>query len=205
MMKSYLLGALCACGIIFISLPSNAALVSRLETSPGSGVFQAYYDDQLGITWTTDSKINGVTTWDNQFNWITGLVLNGVGGWRLPNMDVNDDGIIVSCGGGSTSATQCLDNEYGYMYWENGITHSTPGPFLNVSGNYWSSTGGPPQRDIFGFNVANIGVLNVNGGLAGAWAVADGDVFTPVPIPPALWLFGSGLLGLIGITINKAA
>jgi hypothetical protein len=28
---------------------------------------------------------------------------------------------------------------------------------------------------------------------------------TPVPIPPALWLFGSGLLGLVGIAKRKKA
>ena len=35
------------------------------------------------------------------------------------------------------------------------------------------------------------------------WAVASGDAL--VPIPPALWLFGSGLLGLIGIARRKGA
>jgi hypothetical protein len=35
------------------------------------------------------------------------------------------------------------------------------------------------------------------------WPVADGDPF--VPIPPAAWLFGSGLLGLIGIARRKKA
>ena len=36
-----------------------------------------------------------------------------------------------------------------------------------------------------------------------AWAVVDGDVF--IPIPPSVWLFGSGLLGLIGIARRKKA
>jgi len=31
-----------------------------------------------------------------------------------------------------------------------------------------------------------------------AWAVRDGDVLSPVPVPAAAWLFGSGLLGLSG-------
>jgi hypothetical protein len=37
-----------------------------------------------------------------------------------------------------------------------------------------------------------------------AWAVRDGDV-SAVPVPAAVWLFGSGLLGLIGIAKRKKA
>jgi hypothetical protein len=37
-----------------------------------------------------------------------------------------------------------------------------------------------------------------------AWAVRDGDV-SAVPVPAAVWLFGSGLLGLIGIARRKKA
>jgi hypothetical protein len=35
-------------------------------------------------------------------------------------------------------------------------------------------------------------------------AVRDGDV-SSVPVPAAVWLFGSGLLGLIGIARRKKA
>ena len=35
------------------------------------------------------------------------------------------------------------------------------------------------------------------------WAVRDGDVLA-APLPAAVWLFGSGLLGLIGIARRKA-
>jgi hypothetical protein len=37
-----------------------------------------------------------------------------------------------------------------------------------------------------------------------AWAVRDGDIGA-VPIPAAAWLFGSGLLGLIGVARKKTA
>ena len=33
----------------------------------------------------------------------------------------------------------------------------------------------------------------------------DGVSLSPVPLPPALWLFGSGLLGLIGIARRRKA
>ncbi len=34
--------------------------------------------------------------------------------------------------------------------------------------------------------------------------IFDNLQFTPVPLPPAVWLFGSGLLGLVGIARRKA-
>ena len=40
------------------------------------------------------------------------------------------------------------------------------------------------------------------GGSHYAWAVMDGDV-NAVPIPDTVWLFGSGLIGLIGIARRK--
>jgi hypothetical protein len=36
------------------------------------------------------------------------------------------------------------------------------------------------------------------------WAVRDGDVLAAVPLPAAVWLFGSGLLGLAGFARRKA-
>jgi hypothetical protein len=37
-----------------------------------------------------------------------------------------------------------------------------------------------------------------------AWAVRDGDVAASVvPLPAAAWLFGSGLLGLFGVSRRK--
>ena len=39
-----------------------------------------------------------------------------------------------------------------------------------------------------------------------AWAVQSGDVgvaVSSVPVPAAMWLFGSGLLGLMGVARRK--
>ena len=40
-----------------------------------------------------------------------------------------------------------------------------------------------------------------------AWAVHDGDVaaLSSVPVPAAVWLFGSGLFGLLGFARRKKA
>lgn len=40
-----------------------------------------------------------------------------------------------------------------------------------------------------------------------AWAVRDGDVLpmSAVPVPATAWLFGSGLLSLVGLARRKSA
>ncbi|HSB97069.1 MAG TPA: VPLPA-CTERM sorting domain-containing protein [Spongiibacteraceae bacterium] len=45
------------------------------------------------------------------------------------------------------------------------------------------------------------------GTLNAAWAVHDGDIanVSSVPVPAAAWLFGSGLLGLVGAARRKSA
>jgi len=69
---------------------------------------------------------------------------------------------------------------------------------VNVQSNYWSGTEFD-SSDAWGYNYGN-GDHGMPGKHANGygWAVRAGDV-SAVPIPPALWLFGSGLLGLIGM------
>jgi hypothetical protein len=47
--------------------------------------------------------------------------------------------------------------------------------------------------------------LGIDGSLADTNLAAIEYSFTVVPIPPAVWLFGSGLLGLVGIARRKKA
>jgi hypothetical protein len=189
-----------------ITLPSHAALISVLNG-------QAYYDDQLDITWTANANINGATNWDNQVAWAAGLDIDGVTGWRLPSMDVNGDDVTVNCS--SSSQAACKDNEYGHLNYYgagtvfgSGITSaSSPGPFTNMqSFIYWSSTEFAPDPNYaqgFLFRFGGTNRWDPKGSDLFAWAVHSGNVGA-VPIPPALWLFGSGLLGLIGVARKKA-
>jgi hypothetical protein len=217
MKQPHLIGALCAAAISFISLSSHAALIGVLPATMGGTDYQAYYDDQLDISWTANANINGLNNWNNQVAWAAGLDIDGVTGWRLPNMDVNGDDAIVGC---TTDQAACKDNEYGHLYYYgagtvfgSGITASSPSPFSNVqSSGYWSgmefasnpsfawvftfSSGEESSGDNFGVNKDNVSVF--------AWAVHSGNV-SEVPIPAAVWLFGSGLLGLVGVARRKKA
>jgi hypothetical protein len=204
-MKTRLWGAVSACLFTLVTTLSNAAVVQplegRLPATPGGTDYQAYYDPNLDITWAADANINGTASWDNQVAWAAGLTIGGFGGWRLPSVDVNGDGTVVDCFGGGV--TGCADNEMGYLYWEESITASTPGPFSNVqsSEDYWSGTEfAPIPTDAWGFAFSD--GLQFGGSSSielFAWAVRTGDV----PLPAAVWLFGSGLIGLLGLARRK--
>jgi len=111
------------------------------------------------------------------------------------------------------TATTSTSTLFGYEFSADLLS-----PFLLQSGsNYWLSiqdddTGTPNY-------IWNGNVLGTGDGFAvrkaGAWAASDVtniydvtdrafSLYT-VPILPTLWLFGSGLLGLIGITRHKKA
>jgi len=50
--------------------------------------------------------------------------------------------------------------------------------------------------------IGGIGVMAESGGLDAAWELIS---YSVVPVPAAAWLFGSGLIGLIGIARRKKA
>jgi len=190
-----------ALGVILLFLvgSAQAALIDR-----GEGFI---YDDILDITWTQNANINSIDTWHNQVAWADGYsqthsVYGTFDDWRLADIDVNGDDTIVDCS--IAPEALCQDNEYGYLYHQYGISSSSPGLFTNVqSDGYWSGTEYAPNpigawAFFFGDCVSPCGFGGGFGKGDGyyAWAVRAGDV-AAVPVPAAVWLFGSGL-GLLG-------
>ncbi len=213
MNKSVWTGALLCAGLISLGLGStaHAALVGVLPATVGGTDYQAYYDDQLDISWTANASINGRDNWDNQLAWAANLDIDGVTGWRLPSMDVNGDDFIVSC---STDQATCKDNEYGHLFnygagavFGSGISGSSPGPFSSVqTSSYWSSSeliSNSSQAWLHNFFIFGQGTFAKSGDEF-AWAVHSGNV-SAVPVPAAAWLFGSGLMGLLGLARRKKA
>ena len=213
MKRSHLVGALGAMLSTVITVSAHAALIGVLPATPGGTDYQAYYDTQLDISWTADANINitGSHTWANQVAWAAGLDIDGVTGWRLPSMDVNGDDTIISC---TIDQAACKDNEYGHLFnygagtvFGSGITSSSPSPFNNVqANNYWSGTesaSNPANAWDFSF-INGFHDMHNEGVSLFSWAVHSGNV-SAVPVPAAVWLFGSGLLGLIGVARRKKA
>ena len=211
MKKSRLLGAVCAVLFSFITVSASAALFSRLGGA-------AAYDDVLDITWTTDAGLSGQVNWDNRVGWADGLGdanYLGVDGWRLASMSVSAGlptgatSTVVDCN--TATELACRDNELGYMYWHNlGGTgddkrgnQTVDGVLLtDVQAFYWSGT----EFDSFNawlFLFGNGSQLNLDeSNNFYGWAVRSGDV-SAVPVPAAVWLFGSGLIGLVGLARRK--
>ena len=218
MKKSRLLGAVCAVLFTLITVSAHASLVGRLPLTPGGTDFQAAYDTVLDITWLTDADLSGGFNWDNQVGWARGLdTANylGVDGWRLASMDVNGDTAVVDCNGATELA--CRDNELGYMFYQNmggsfndnkTGTQTVDGVELTgIQSFYWSGTAyasNPTNAWAFDFSDGiQFNGAKIDPGGHG-WAVRAGDV-SAVPVPAAVWLFGSGLLGLVGMARRKKA
>lgn len=153
------------------------AVILPLESRLGG---LAYYDGNLDITWAMDANIDNrtQTTWDDQMAWASTLNLGGVTGWRLPNADVNGDDTVIGCTM-LTSEVVCADNEMGFLFWKEGISNTTPGPFQDVTlVTFWSGTELSTDTDRawqFFFNVGSqINSLKTANNFA--WAVHDGDV-----------------------------
>ncbi len=207
MKRSHLIGALGALLSTIITLPAYAALTGVLPATTGGTDWQAYYDDDLDITWAADADINGLDTWANQNTWVAGLTIGGVSGWRLPTTAQPDS----SCSNQTGVPPQgfglgCTGSEMGHLFNVEGISVAAPSPFSNVQSNlYWSGTEfapNPANAWFFNFFNGSQSAGDKDGSSFVAWAVHSGNVGA-VPVPAAVWLFGSGLIGLLGLARRK--
>jgi len=105
--------------------------------------------------------------------------------WELPSFEGFFDQFSTSSFAGSE------DPCFSFSYYFNGSCYSA-GDFGSYTGNY------------DGVNFVFTGVKNPNFS-TGANGFFYTIVATPVPIQTSIWLFGSGLLGLIGVARRKKA
>ena len=189
---------------------------------------EAYYDTALNITWLANANYAGTAmTWANATAWASGLNINGYTGWRLPTVtDTGTSGCnyaytSTDCGYNVNTATgemarmfyTTLGNKAYYdtsgFAPQTGWGLTNPGPFSNVQPSlYWSGLDYAPDTFSawdFSFYYGYQNTLDKTFN-AYAWAVQLGDVgvaVSSVPVPAAMWLFGSGLLGLMGVARRK--
>ena len=214
--------------VLILSSSANAALVSRLgglayyDTEADlTWLADANYSNTTGYaTALYGFSNNGRLNWADANNWAAALNITGVTGWRLPDTlqpDPSCDQQVFESHG-----FNCTGSELGNLFYNvlGGVAGSSIADvhnsnydlFVNIQSdsfnNYWSATDWsvidePSDWGAYG--------LNFNNGGSGsgdktffefAWAVHSGDV-SAVPVPAAVWLFGSGLIGLVGFARRK--
>jgi hypothetical protein len=212
-MKARILGALCA-GLFSLGLVSTAnAGLFPVTAGPLDGL--AVYDSDLDITWTRDADINGLNNWLTQVDWAGDLELGDFTDWRLPTTtqpDAScstqfDDPVggfpLQGFGGG------CTGSEMGHIFNVDNVSSGSPGPFDNLSSYiYQSGTEYAPNNGLVWNFTPNAGSQTTGNKLDAfhAWAVHDGNPGNAVvPVPAAVWLFGSALGLLAWMRRRKAA
>ena len=197
-------------GLAFVSATTaQASLVDR-----GGGLI---YDTDLNITWLSNANYamtsgydtDGLMTWNDAMTWAGNLSYGGYTDWRLPTT-LQPDATCSIQNGGDSYGFNCTGSEMGHLFYNElggvaaqdiATTHNTNYDlFANVqSFGYWSGTEYAPVtvnawHFYFGNSYQGTGSKSTS---YYAWAVRPGDV-AAVPVPAAAWLFGSGLLGLLG-------
>ena len=222
-------GTIC---LAFITVSANAALYGRLPLTPGGTDFQAYYEDELKTLWTADANLPASKTfgvldiisggrmhWSTAQTWIAAMNSDGgtgylgISNWRLPHMKklLGDEDIpSVNCSAVAVDEDRCKDNEYGYLYYYDGVTNdggTSAGPFDHLSNGYWSSTVARLDASKawqFRFNGGGQNALEKEGYNIHAWAVRDGDVRLPVSIDVLQGCINTDARGVIPVAILGA-
>jgi len=191
------------------SSAANANLIDR-----GGGMI---YDQDLNITWLADANYaktsgydaDGQMNWSQAMTWANNLSYGGYTDWRLP---ASDTCVNSNCTGSEMGHLFYI--ELGGVAWQDfaatntnyNLFQNVPGLSTPYYGFYWSGTEFAEVPDLaawfFHFVPGEQSSTWKEDGYLYAWAVRDGDV-SAVPLPAAVWLFGSGLLGLIGIARKK--
>jgi hypothetical protein len=126
-----------------------------------------------------------------------GTIYSGGIGSEMAHMFYNTLGNLSGCDPILSTSISCSV--------QSGAGLTNTGPFINIkSYSYWASTEYNINNGwmFSSINLAQQGFTKTNGG--DAWAVHDRAVGAAiVPAPAAVWLFGTGLLGLTSVARRK--
>ncbi|HHQ13394.1 MAG TPA: hypothetical protein ENK16_00045 [Chromatiales bacterium] len=210
-----------ALSVIAISV-ADAALIGILPATPGGTDYQAYYDEDIDVTWAADANLfvtqsfgltpnpfnpgnqtySTMNTWLGMLNSMNGGAgYLGANGWRFPFTPASDPDCsdIITTPYLATYGSGCTAGEFSHLFNVHGITTTSEGPFVNVEKDgtqfgYWSSVLSDAHTVAynFRFETGELFPSTYNSG-GYAWPVHDGNL-AAVPVPAVGWLFGSGLI-----------
>ena len=191
---------------------SNPNLVNDIIAANGGVVYDTphyyassgpgwiYDDGTYNLTSADFNTSNSTMTWFGAQAWTNSLTLGGYTDWRLPS---------VSYYGGGTRMSEmgAFFNQLGGVAGNSiTTTHNTNYDlFSNIlPEQYWSyeEYSGNANSSWFFFTAYGVEGVSYKTDKLFAWAVRPGDV-AAVPLPAAVWLFGSGLIGLASVTRRK--
>ncbi len=207
---------------------AHAALVGRLAATAGGTDYQAYYDTNANLTWLADAnyaKTSGYSA-DGTFlfsndagRYAAGVNIAGVTGWQYPGASIGANLCKNGYSNGYVSlGYRCTGSAMSNLFYNvlGGVegksiatTHNANYHlFSNIQENhpYWSDVIGVVSYD-FDFSKGYQGMAVW--GTHFLWLQHYGDVKPPappvsaVPVPATIWLFGSGLVGFIGLAKRK--
>lgn len=189
MKRSCLLGAAYAlCLSLMISGAANASIIYHVDRTIGDGTVTGFIE--------TDGTLDVLSS-GNIIDWTFKLTAENLFGGQTDVIDIEDDGSVhtIIDGAITATATQLWFNfglvDTSYLIFQGGE------PYFN----YWcletSGCGGSSAGEVMGNRVGGIGIAQSESRTGN---IAFAEV---VPVPAAVWLFGSGLLGLVGIARRK--
>ena len=214
-------------GLSLITLSANAALYDRGNGLIYDDVLDITWLQDANYAQSSGYDSDGRMTWIDAKAWAAQLSYGGYDDWRLPSARLmNPTNPCHAWDGSCDRGPHNTTGELGHMFYNNlgnlasvdtnsssqtnyGVTNSSftdsdSGASLSIvnfqNDVYWlSERYAPDTHNAWAF-YAFIGNQTGNGhdGSGYSWAVRDGDV-SSVPVPAAVWLFGSALLGLAGV------
>ena len=195
MKRSKLLAFLCVC-LAFVSTSANALLI--VDTGAG------------GTSGTSQPTFGNFQFLAVEFNVASDTTITDIEGWMLATGSTDVGTIAIyndDAAGGEIPGTELFSTAFTgggfFAHW--GGAH---GLGLNIlAGNYWVSFESRAGQNMSGTMPGGTPNPLTNGAhrnSLGTWFENNGDIgvritASPVPVPAAVWLFGSGLIGLMGM------
>jgi hypothetical protein len=201
-MKSRLFSAISICQLILISTSLNAATI--VDTGPGPNVAAG---SALGADPAAQWLAAEFTTTDD-------YTITDVEGWIAPFFDGGDGTVAIYTDGGDVPGTELFAAPFlGFGPDVPSWTGASGLSWALPAGTYWVSFEVRPGQVLEGVmpDPSPNPLLNeaFSNDFGVSWFGQDdidiGVRIQAVPLPPALYLFGTGLLGLIGISRKKKA
>ena len=220
MKKSRLLGAVCAT-LLACSMQSHAVAVLSVSSNGFGGTVSDNGSGDLDPTTGVVLVTGAVDDWN--INVSTGITKPVLGSSEAPNMDLNSVDISTL---GTTHDLMLVFWDFDFSANGTALFSTAIGGTVQNADISWQAcvddANGTACTSITlgafngegAFSVNDVGSAGLNGdysiGLiatitpeAGAVSASFDFQITQVPIPAAAWLFGSGLLGMVGIARRK--